>query len=262
MPGAGRGVGPVLATGRSPTSSRDAAYRLNDGDRCYHCKSALMDAWRRSPRPTAATVVLGVNLDDLGDHRPGQRAASERGRRVPAGRGRVHQGRRPCRSRSASACARGTSRRLRASPRGALRHGGDGRGPAQPGRAGRGGRCVASGFAELRVRHYGDTARLEVPLDELASVVARREAVVARRPGCGLPLRDTRPRGPALRQPQPGARRCRPIQAEPVETRLVEIRLAEVQLAEHADRLAGGVEAALPGWVERAVARRLRELAW
>ena len=28
----------------------------------------------------SATVVLGVNLDDLGDHRPGQKAASERGR--------------------------------------------------------------------------------------------------------------------------------------------------------------------------------------
>ena len=33
----------------------------------------------------------------------------------------------------------------------------------------------------------------------------------------------------------------------------------EAELAEHAERLAAGVEAALPGWVERAVARRLRE---
>ena len=35
------------------------------------------------------------------------------------------------------------------------------------------------GFAELRVRHYGDTARIEVPLDRLADVVARRAEVVA-----------------------------------------------------------------------------------
>ena len=34
------------------------------------------------------------------------------------------------------------------------------------------------GFRELRVRHYGDTARLEVPLTDLASVVERRAAVV------------------------------------------------------------------------------------
>ena len=31
----------------------------------------------------------------------------------------------------------------------------------------------------MRVRHYGDTARLEVPLDRLADVVAARTAVVA-----------------------------------------------------------------------------------
>jgi uncharacterized protein len=35
------------------------------------------------------------------------------------------------------------------------------------------------GFPELRVRHYGDTARLEVPLDRLDDVVANRIAVVA-----------------------------------------------------------------------------------
>jgi len=34
------------------------------------------------------------------------------------------------------------------------------------------------GFAELRVRHYGDTARIEVPLDRLPDVVVRRQAVV------------------------------------------------------------------------------------
>ena len=28
---------------------------------------------------TSAVAVLGVNLDDLADHRPGQRAAAERG---------------------------------------------------------------------------------------------------------------------------------------------------------------------------------------
>ena len=34
------------------------------------------------------------------------------------------------------------------------------------------------GFAELRVRHYGDTARIEVPVGQLAEVVARRAEVV------------------------------------------------------------------------------------
>ena len=35
------------------------------------------------------------------------------------------------------------------------------------------------GFAECRVRHYGDIARLEVPLDQLAAAVASREQLVA-----------------------------------------------------------------------------------
>ena len=34
------------------------------------------------------------------------------------------------------------------------------------------------GFSELRVRHYGDTARLEVPLDQLSAVLSRRDEVV------------------------------------------------------------------------------------
>jgi len=35
------------------------------------------------------------------------------------------------------------------------------------------------GFPALRVRHYGDTARIEVPLDDLGALVAQRDAVVA-----------------------------------------------------------------------------------
>lgn len=59
-----------------------AAYRRNDIDRCFHCKSALMEAL--SPYvESGATVVLGVNVDDLSDHRPGQVAASEAGARFP-----------------------------------------------------------------------------------------------------------------------------------------------------------------------------------
>lgn len=59
-----------------------AAYRRNDVDRCFHCKSALMDALQPFV-DDGATVVLGVNLDDLNDHRPGQQAAEEAGARFP-----------------------------------------------------------------------------------------------------------------------------------------------------------------------------------
>ncbi|MFF5106674.1 ATP-dependent sacrificial sulfur transferase LarE [Streptomyces sp. NPDC000134] len=58
-------------------------YRANGGDRCYHCKSALFDALAPLAELSGAAVALGTNLDDLGDHRPGLRAAAERGSVAP-----------------------------------------------------------------------------------------------------------------------------------------------------------------------------------
>src|ERR671910_2254921 len=61
----------------------EPAYARNDGDRCYWCKDALLRAVGPMAAAEGATVVLGVNLDDLGDHRPGQRAAGDRGAVFP-----------------------------------------------------------------------------------------------------------------------------------------------------------------------------------
>jgi uncharacterized protein len=58
----------------------DPAYASNPEDRCYACKRELHQ--RLAPIAAAAagaSVLDGVNLDDLGDHRPGLRAARERG---------------------------------------------------------------------------------------------------------------------------------------------------------------------------------------
>src|SRR3954462_15720044 len=60
------------------------AYAANDGERCFHCKTALLDVVEPLAAGEGATVVLGVNVDDLGDaFRPGQRAAAERGSAFP-----------------------------------------------------------------------------------------------------------------------------------------------------------------------------------
>jgi uncharacterized protein len=59
------------------------AYVANAGDRCYHCKSALFDALAPLATLAGARIALGTNLDDLGDHRPGQRAAAARGAIAP-----------------------------------------------------------------------------------------------------------------------------------------------------------------------------------
>ena len=151
------------------------AYRANGADRCFWCKDALMDVLVPLAEPVAATVLLGVNLDDLADHRPGQEAARARGARFPL----VDAG-------LAKRDVRAAARRLGLSVADK---------PAAPclasrlpygtevsvGVLGRVERAEAAvrrlGFAELRVRHLGDAARLEVPLEDLPRL-RDREAVV------------------------------------------------------------------------------------
>ncbi len=61
-------------------------YRKNAGDRCYHCKKELFTtvAQRRAEvAPAEWSVVYGAITDDLGDHRPGQKAAAEHGVLAP-----------------------------------------------------------------------------------------------------------------------------------------------------------------------------------
>jgi len=51
-------------------------YLANPVDRCFYCKTSLYGAIRAR---TGAQLVSGTNLDDLGEYRPGLRAASEHG---------------------------------------------------------------------------------------------------------------------------------------------------------------------------------------
>jgi pyridinium-3,5-biscarboxylic acid mononucleotide sulfurtransferase len=57
-----------------------AEYRANRPDRCYHCKSELFDVLGRvRDEQGFASVAYGVNTDDTSDFRPGHRAAAEHG---------------------------------------------------------------------------------------------------------------------------------------------------------------------------------------
>jgi uncharacterized protein len=61
-------------------------YRANAGDRCFHCKNELfvtVAQQRATIAPVDWAVVYGAITDDLGDHRPGQKAAAEHGVRAP-----------------------------------------------------------------------------------------------------------------------------------------------------------------------------------
>jgi uncharacterized protein len=56
----------------------NSAYRANNPDRCYHCKSELFETMDRLLQELDFDrIAYGVNLDDLADYRPGHRAADE-----------------------------------------------------------------------------------------------------------------------------------------------------------------------------------------
>jgi uncharacterized protein len=159
----------------------DPAYSANDGSRCYHCKASLLEALAPIMDGELAgqgsTVVLGVNLDDLGDHRPGQAAAAERGAAFPLvdsgfAKADVRAWSRTLGLRTwdkpAAACL--ASRVPYGTPvtLGTLRSVAE----AESG-------LRALGIGQLRVRHYGDTARIEVTAEDLGAVIALRDEVTA-----------------------------------------------------------------------------------
>jgi uncharacterized protein len=151
-------------------------YSANGPDRCYHCKSELMDRLAPIAEAERAVVALGVNVDDLADHRPGQRAARERGAVFPlveAGltkdlvRDAARQLGLAVWDKPAAACLAsrvpygtpvtlGTLHQVAAAEE-ALR---------------------TLGFRDLRVRHYGDLARLEFPVGDLERALADRVRIV------------------------------------------------------------------------------------
>ena len=155
----------------------NAAYQRNDLDRCFWCKDALMEAVEPIVATAGATVALGVNLDDLDDHRPGQDAARQRGAVFPL----VEAGFTKADVRAASKQLGLRTWDKPAAPCLASRlpYGV----PVTLGRLRSVERAEAAlrtmGFAELRVRHHDELARIEVPVDRLDDIVSERDAVVA-----------------------------------------------------------------------------------
>jgi uncharacterized protein len=143
-----------------------ADYRANRPDRCYHCKSELFAVLGRVRDELGfAAVAYGVNTDDLGDFRPGHRAADERGVLSPfldvgLGKAEIRALSRaaglPTADLPASACLASrlpygtevTPERLAQVEAGEER-------------------LRALGFRQLRVRHHGALARVEIDPAEL-----------------------------------------------------------------------------------------------
>jgi len=170
------GIGARLEVVESHELERPG-FAQNPTDRCYHCKAELLEIARpRADALALAEVLIGTNLDDLGDHRPGLAAANERGARNPL----VEAGMTKADVRALSrnlglptwdkpqlACLSSrfpygteiTAERLRQVDgfEDALR---------------------ALGFRQLRVRYHGDVARLEIEIADMGRALENREAIV------------------------------------------------------------------------------------
>lgn len=147
-----------------------AGYVQNSPDRCYHCKTELYTKLTElAPQFGVAVLLNGANTDDLGDYRPGMRAASEFRVLSPLAdcglnkadvRELARSWKLPCADKPATPCL---SSRIAYGEQ------------VTPERLARIDQAEVFlkelGLGEIRVRlHAGELARIEVPLDVLPQV--------------------------------------------------------------------------------------------
>jgi len=146
-------------------------YARNDAARCFHCKDELfttMEEFRS--RRGFDSIAYGVNLDDRGDFRPGQRAAEQHQVAAPlrdAGLSKhdIRELARAARLRvwdkPASACLSSRieyGREVTRETLSVVERGEDS--------------LHALGFRQVRVRHHGDIVRIEIAREELTRALS------------------------------------------------------------------------------------------
>ena len=142
------------------------AYARNEADRCFHCKDELFAAMEAlGGKLGFSRIAYGMNADDTRDFRPGQRAAEEHAVLAPlaeAGLTKIEvrtlakAAGYPLWDRPAAPCLASRVEYGRTVTRGVLE---------QVERAEESLRQL--GFRELRVRHHGELARVEIARAEL-----------------------------------------------------------------------------------------------
>jgi uncharacterized protein len=154
------------------------AYAANAPDRCYHCKTEMYGRLRAIAAAEGWGIILdGTNASDLGDFRPGMLAGDQHGVRSPlleAGIGKeevralARQLGLPVWDKPATPCLasrvpHGTavSPELLAQIEAAEDV------------------LAGLGFRQFRVRHHGDVARIELPVEDLVRAVSQHERIVA-----------------------------------------------------------------------------------
>jgi pyridinium-3,5-biscarboxylic acid mononucleotide sulfurtransferase len=195
----------------------DPNYARNPANRCYFCKSTLYSDLRALAQEKGyACVVDGANKDDEGDYRPGRKAAKEIGVASPlamAGLGKAevrelarYLGLRTW-DKPALACL---SSRF---PYGQEIT------PEKLAQVAKGEEFMRSrGYEQVRVRHHGEIARLEVGAAELERAFSEREEISAELKAAGflyvtLDLGGYKPGSlnAALEQPRKKAKKQLPV---------------------------------------------------
>jgi uncharacterized protein len=154
------------------------AYRRNNPDRCFHCKEELFETLEPVQRDFGLDhIAYGATADDADDHRPGHGSAVRRGIRFPlleAGMGKAE----------IRAAARGLGLPNWNKPSFAclssrIPHGTEVTVEALRQIEAAEAAIKALGFRQVRVRHHGDVARIEVEPAEIERLLSERERVVA-----------------------------------------------------------------------------------
>src|SRR5712671_7587518 len=154
------------------------AYARNNPDRCFHCKEELFDKLEPIRHDLGLDhLAYGASADDAGDHRPGHGSAVRRGVRFPL----LEAG-------MAKADIRAAARRLGlpnwnkpsfACLSSRIPHGTEVTVEALRQIEAAEAAIKALGFRQVRVRHHGDVARIEVEPAEIERLLSERERVVA-----------------------------------------------------------------------------------
>lgn len=167
------GVEHVLLESRE---TDDPRYRKNDPQRCYFCKTnvyqALIDY---AGREGYSWILDGTNADDLGDHRPGLRAAREHGVRSPLQEAGI--GKEEIRNWAKELGLSNWDRPANACLSSRVPYGSE----VTPEKLAQIESAESSlrtlGFREFRVRHHDQVARIEVSKDELAKAVEESDTI-------------------------------------------------------------------------------------
>jgi len=144
---------------------RNPAYRANTALRCYFCKGELFGRLAALAQARGMTVLYGAIGDDRPEERPGSRAAAQHGVRAPLQEAGLSK--REVRELARCLGLSNWDRPQNACLSSRVPHGLEVT-PAKLAQIERAEACLgALGFRQIRVRHLGEHARIEVGAEEL-----------------------------------------------------------------------------------------------